>query len=199
MKLRYENGLCLFTLLFLLVVPMLLFKNVYSIAEREINFEILEKGDVSGYCEENYIVVRNEDEWAEVWRRHTLIREPAETPPEVDFSKFMVVCAFMGWRPTTGYSINVEGIWTDGEKVFVEVIKRGPPEGLVVCEMVTCPYVMVLVGRTEMHFVFQVVGEGGETTEYVLDEFSSLVSVSVLFTFLFVTIIMLKIKKNDQY
>jgi hypothetical protein len=43
----------------------------------------------------------------------------------------MVICAFMGQRPTTGYSIDIERIWTDGEKVFVEVVKRRPPEGLL--------------------------------------------------------------------
>ncbi|MBS7621052.1 protease complex subunit PrcB family protein, partial [Candidatus Bathyarchaeota archaeon] len=48
----------------------------------------------------------------------------------------------MGQRPTTGYSIDVERIWTDGEHIFVEVVRRDPPEGFVVGEMITCPYVM---------------------------------------------------------
>ena len=86
--------------------------------------------------------------------------------------------------PTTGYSINVERIWTDGEKVFVDVVKRCPTEGLVVCEMVTCPYVIVLVERTEMHFVFQVVNENGGTAEYVLSEFPSAKFVFLIFAFL---------------
>jgi hypothetical protein len=160
MRLKCKVGLLF--LIALLVLSTSFFKSGYSNGEKEIAFQILEKGDVSGCCEEEYIIVWNEDEWSGIWNRHTLIREPAEPPPEIDFSNFMVVCAFMGQRPTTGYSIDIERIWTDGEKVFVEVVKRRPPEGLVVCEMVTCPYVMALVERTEMHFVFHAVDENGE-------------------------------------
>jgi hypothetical protein len=107
----------------------------------------------------------------------------------------MVVCAFMGQRPTTGYSIDIERVWTDGEKVFVEVVKRRPPEGLVVCEMVTCPYVMVLVERTEMHFVFQVVDENGETSDYVMSELPSAKFTLLIFVFLLSAAVTLKIKK----
>ena len=138
-----------------------------------MHFKFWRKATLAGVVKKNILLLWNEDEWSGIWKRHTLIREPAEPPPEIDFSNFMVVCAFMGQRPTTGYSIDIERIWTDGEKVFVEVVKRRPPEGLVVCEMVTCPYVMVLVERTEMHSVFQVVDENGETSEYVTSEFPS--------------------------
>jgi hypothetical protein len=193
MRLKCRVGLLF--IMVLLVASMLFFKNGYSNGEKDIVFEILEKGDVSGCCEENYVVVGNEDEWVSVWERHALIREPAEPPPEIDFSKFMVVCAFMGRRPTTGYSIDIKRIWTDGEKVFVEVVKSCPPEGLVVCEMVTCPYVMVLVERTDMHFVFQVVDENGGTAEYVLSEFPLAKFAFLIFAFLLAAAVTLKIKK----
>ena len=180
----------------MLVLSTSFFKSGYSNGEKDIAFQILEEGDVSGCCEEEYIIIWNEDEWPGIWKRHTLIREPAEPPPEIDFSNFMVACAFMGQRPTTGYSIDIERIWTDGEKVFVEVVKRRPPEGLVVCEMVTCPYVMVLVERTEMHFVFQVVDENGETSEYVMSEFPSVNIAFLIFPFLLLAVAALKIKKK---
>jgi len=179
----------------LLVCSILMFENSCFAAEQEIKFEILDMGDVSGYGEETYLVVKSEDEWENVWKKHTSVCEPQEQPPEVDFAKNFVICAFMGMRPTTGYSINVERIWTDGEKVFVEVVKRRPPEGLVVCEMVTCPYVMVLVERTEMHFVFQVVDENGETSDYVMSEFPSAKFTLLIFVFLLSAAVTLKIKK----
>ncbi|MEM0057605.1 MAG: protease complex subunit PrcB family protein [Candidatus Bathyarchaeia archaeon] len=107
-----------------------------------------------------------------VWERHTLIFEPMEPPPSIDFSRNIVVCAFMGQCPTTGYSIDVERIWTDGEQVFVEVVKRGPAEGFAVGQMITCPYVMILVEKTGMPFVFNIIDE--EVPKYVLTEFFSL-------------------------
>jgi len=180
----------------LLVVSVSFFKSGYSY-EKEIAFEIMEKGDISGCCEEKYIVVGNEDEWSEVWKRHTFMREPAEPPPEIDFSKFMVVCAFMGRRPTTGYSVDIGRIWTDGEKVFVDVVKYCPPEGLVVCEMLTCPYVMVLVERMDMPFVFQVIDENGGT-EYVVSEFPLAKFAFLLFVLLLVVVVALRMRKGGK-
>jgi len=177
------------------VCSILMFENGCFAAEQEIEFEILDVGDVSGYGEEAYLVVKSEDEWENVWKKHTSVCEPQEQPPEVDFAKNFVVCAFMGMRLTTGYSINVERVWTDGENVFVEVVKRCPPEGLVVCEMVTCPYVMVLMERMDMPFVFQVVDENGETAEYVLGEFPSAKFAFLIFAFLLAAAFTLKIKK----
>ena len=174
---------------------MLIFKNSCFAAEQEIEFEMSDMGDVSGYGEEAYLVVVSEADWVNVWKKHTSICESREQPQEIDFTKNFVICAFMGRRPTTGYSINIERIWTDGEKVFVEVVKRCPPEGLVVCEMVTCPYVMVLVERMDMPFVFQVVDENGETAEYVLGEFPSAKFALLIFAFLLAAAFTLKIKK----
>jgi len=185
----------LFILILLLVCAVLTFENNCFAEEQEIEFEILNVGDVSGYRKEGYLVVKSEADWVNVWEKHTSVCEPQEQPPEIDFSRNFVVCAFMGARPTTGYSINVERIWTDGEKVFVEVVKRCPFEGLVVCEMMTCPYVMVLVERTEMHFVFQVADENGGTAEYVLSEFPLANFAVLLFAFLLAVVVMLKIKK----
>ncbi|MBS7636939.1 protease complex subunit PrcB family protein [Candidatus Bathyarchaeota archaeon] len=130
-----------------------------------------------------------------VWERHTLIRVPQESPPSIDFSKKLVVCAFMGQRPTTGYSIYVERIWTDGEHIFVEVVRRGPPEGFVVGEMITCPYVMVLIEKTDMPFVFHVVDENGDRVKTIFSEFPSTGLAITVISFLCLTAFMLKIKK----
>ncbi|MCS7124117.1 MAG: protease complex subunit PrcB family protein [Candidatus Bathyarchaeota archaeon] len=139
-------------------------------SDRDIPFEVLEKGDVSGFVEEAYFVVKDEIDWVRFWERHTSVREP-RPPPLIDFSRSVVVCAFMGQCPTTGYSISIERIWTDGEYVFVEVFKRCPPKDLAVCQMVTYPYVIVLMDKADMHFVFRVVDENGETAEYMLSEY----------------------------
>jgi len=177
------------------VCSLLIFKNSCFAAEQEIEFEILDMGDVSGYGEEAYLVVVSEADWINIWKKHASICTSQEQPQEIDFTKNFVICAFMGKRPTTGYSINVEKIWTDGEKVFVEVVKRCPPEGLAVCEMVTCPYVMVLVERTEMPFVFQVVDESGETAKYIMSEFPLANYAFLVFGFLLAIVVALKIKE----
>ncbi|MEM2691266.1 MAG: protease complex subunit PrcB family protein [Candidatus Bathyarchaeia archaeon] len=167
-----KSYIVLFFFTILLVFSLCGLENVCSALEREIEFGILEKGDISGYCEEAYFVVENEADWVRVWERHTLIFEPREPPPSIDFSRNIVVCAFMGQCPTTGYSIDVERIWTDGKQVFVEVVKRGLPESFAVGQMITCPYVMILVEKTGMPFVFNIINE--DVPKYVLTEFFSL-------------------------
>lgn len=194
MRLKYKIRYVSFALiLFLLVISVFALSKVHAY-EQEIGFEILERGDCSGYGEEAYIVVKNDAEWITIWERHTLIREPQEPPPSVDFSVNFVVCAFMGRCPTTGYSIDVERIWTDGEQVFVKVVRRGPPDGFAVGEMITCPYVMVLVEKIDMPFVFHVnESEGG--VEAVFSEFPSAVLPVIMFVFLCLMVFVLKAKK----
>ncbi|MEM2280604.1 MAG: protease complex subunit PrcB family protein [Candidatus Bathyarchaeia archaeon] len=159
---------------------------------QEIKFEILEKGDCSGYCEEAYIVVKTEAEWVKIWERHTFIRMPHEPPPCINFSRSLVVCAFMGKRPTTGYSINIERVWTDGEHVYVKVVKQSPYEGLVTCQMVTCPYVMILMEKMDIPFVFWIVDENGETGKHKLTEYSPAVLSGIMLTLLLMTTLIVK-------
>jgi len=164
-------------------------------SEREVHFEILERGDFSGYGEEAYIVVTNEYEWITLWEKHILLREPKEPLPSIDFSRSLVVCAFMGKCPTTGYSIDIKRIWTDGEQVFVEVVKCGPHEGFAVGEMITCPYVMALTEKTDMPFVFQVLDVGNGTAAMLAEFSSSAVMTLIVVLGCFAIFIKIKIKK----
>lgn len=194
MRLKDKSCVVLLFFTILLVSSLCGLENVCFALEREIEFGILEKGDVSGYCEEAYFIVENEADWVMVWERHTLIFEPREPPPSIDFSRNIVVCAFMGQCPTTGYSIDIERIWTNGEQVFVEVVKRCPPEGFAVGQMITCPYAMVLVEKNGMPFVFQV-NEREDGAETVFSEFPSAALSIMIFVFICLMVLMLKIKK----
>ncbi len=199
MRLKCEARLVLFLLILILIVSVFSVFVSEGVASegRELEFEILEMGYISGYGEEAYIVVRTEAEWENVWEKHTVIQVSPEPLPEVNFSTHMLVCAFMGKRTTSGYSITIERIWDDGEAIHVEVVKRGPPEDFVVAQVVTCPYVIVLMERTDLHFVFHVVSENGETVEYVLDEFHTVALIIMLLTVLCVMFVALRIKGSS--
>lgn len=194
MRLRDKICYGLSALILLLVFFMFVLGNVCA-SEQEIGFEILERGDCSGYSEEAYIVVKTESEWITIWERHTLIRVPQESPPYIDFSRSFVVCTFMGRCPTTGYFIDIERVWTDGEHVFVKVTKHGPPEGFLTNPMITCPYIMILMEKVDMPFVFCVVGEDGETREHILTEYPQNFFSSVLFIFLLLVAVALIVRK----
>lgn len=188
----------LFALTLLLVFSKLILGGCYA-SVRVVKFEILEKGDFSGYCEEAYFVVKAEDDWIEVWERHTLVREPKEPPPSIDFSVNFVVCAFLGQCPTAGYSMDINRIWTDGERVFVEVVKHSPPDGFAVALMITYPYVLVLVERIDMAFVFCVINRDGDIVEHVLAEFPSAIFCVCTFCSLLVVVLKMELSYKDQY
>lgn len=108
-----------------------------------------------------------------IWERHTILQEPPASCPDVDFSENVVICAFMGRCPTAGYAICIEGIWTDGELVHVEIIKGSPPEDFAVAQVITCPFIIASIESIDLHLVFHVAEEDGTTTDYVLPEFSA--------------------------
>jgi len=45
-------------------------------AEQEIEFEILDVGDASGYNEESYLVIKSETDWVSVWLKQLLFIFP---------------------------------------------------------------------------------------------------------------------------
>jgi hypothetical protein len=70
------------------------------------------------------LVIKNRDEFSDFWNRFTARIPPGNEippPPEIDFSKEMVVVAAMGARPSSGYWIIIDGACeVDGRvQVFV--------------------------------------------------------------------------------
>ncbi|RLI41210.1 hypothetical protein DRO69_11865 [Candidatus Bathyarchaeota archaeon] len=183
----------LFLVQILILSTSMFLKGSCASENREVEFNIIDSGDISGYLGEAYFVVRTEDEWESLWEIHTAPQLHPPKIPEVDFLNNVVVCAFMGKRPTLGYSISIEKIWTDGERVHVEVIKCSPPEDFALAEVITCPYVIVSMETTDLDFVFHVI-EDGKIVDYVLPEFSG-TAYMLLIIFLSVALVALKFSK----
>ncbi len=149
-------------------------------------------GDISGYEEETYLMVRSQMEWLEMWKKHT---NPylSEIPyPETIWNGEIVICAFMGKRPTTGYSISLERVWIDEERLHVQVIKCSPPKGVMVCTVITCPYVFASTQRTSMEVIFHVCGEDGTKADYILPEFAGSALPIMLFVMVFTALVAMK-------
>ncbi len=164
---------------------------------QDLEFEVLLSGDLSGYVLEKYIVVRTVDVWNEVWENHNaplaLDREGVivwnscavsmlddTCSFDVDFSRKMVVCAFMGERRTAGYSISVERIWVVNETMHVQVPKHSPPQDKAVAQVITYPYVFAAVETNDLDVVFEVVEEDGSMRRLVLPEISAVAAVIFL-------------------
>ena len=146
------------TILFLGVTSLIL--NGQTSENQDLEFEIFDIGDQSGYWEETYLVVRNETEWADVWEKHTLlcVSTGGEHPPrpEISFSEKMVICTFRGRCSTAGYSVSVERIWAENEKIHVEIVHHDPANCSFVAQVITYPYVFVSLEKMEADLVFHV-------------------------------------------
>lgn len=159
------------TLLTLLFIPFASPRSAAS-ETQDLEFEVFACGDQSGYNEETYVVARTEAEWTAVWQRHTRPFLDNQTPPEVDFAEKMLICTFMGEQPTAGYSIRVDRMWVEEERMHVEIEKRAPRTDSVVAQVITYPYTFVLLDASEMEVVFHIPGEGGNEDVLITPEFT---------------------------
>lgn len=187
----------LLAVLFLTVASLVL-KIGQASEIRDVEFEVIEFGDVSGYGEEMYIVIETEAEWTEIWEKHTIVYNSPSLYPKIDFSRFTVICAFMGRRSTTGYSISIERIWANEKRIHVEITKSSPPKNFVVAYMLTYPCVFASLEKTDLDFVFDVTEEDGTTIEYLLPEFSTTVFTLTAFITLSVIIVVLTRKAQKH-
>lgn len=133
---------------------------------QNVEFEVLDHGDLSGYIEETYLVISTESEWARVWEKHISPYMPKKPYPEIIFSKTMVICAFMGKRLTTGYSISLDRIWAEDERMQVVIVKHSPPKHAIVGEVLTYPYIFVSINRTDLEIIFKITEERGKIYEF---------------------------------
>ncbi|NWG11099.1 protease complex subunit PrcB family protein [Candidatus Bathyarchaeota archaeon] len=196
---KLKNGFCLVAFLLLVSsTSSLVLQKSQASESQGIEFSIILFGDFSGYQNEAYIAVRTETEWTDVWQKHMAPFLPESPCPEINFAEKIVVCAFMGMRPTTGYKISVEKMWTDGEKIHVEITKRGPLEGLAVSQVLTQPYVFVSIDKVDEEIILHVTDENGGVTQYTLPEFPAIPFVLITFVVLSAATIALKRKgKRD--
>jgi len=77
--------------------------------------------------------------WSALWVRIYLGLQPQPPLPAVDFASDRLLVAAMGWRPTGGYSINIDSVVRSqgGTVVYVTMTAPGPSCGTT--QTVTSP------------------------------------------------------------
>ena len=101
-------------------------------------------GTQSGIHQAEQKVVRSEPEWQALWKRH----RTQGSPPKVDFSKEMALCAFLGTRPTTGYQVEIASVRQGVGKLVVTVEETAPPRGNFTGQVITYPFAIVAVRKS---------------------------------------------------
>lgn len=124
--------------------------------EEDVAFETLEyndgadvKGSASGVDRHLLTVVRDVNAFGELWAEHSLGFAPQPAQPDVAFGTDMVIGAFMGERPTGGYSIEIEDVRENDEFIVVEVEMETPGDNCDVTQAVTQPHHMIVLADSE--------------------------------------------------
>lgn len=109
--------------------------------------ETVDRGTRSGIKDQRLSVIRDLDAWQALWAEHKAGQRPLPPLPYVDFSREMIIGAFLGERPTSGYSIEIVGIHITEEGWVVRVQVSTPLPGVALLQVLTQPYHLVKVPR----------------------------------------------------
>jgi hypothetical protein len=140
----------------IVLLAVFLIMQAFGVTEigARIKFRTIDQGELSQYEGSGYFVINDADQWANLWSQHVrnpLSRSRAPPPPNVDFSNSTIIAVFLGFRPTTGYGIEVKEIIDTGLTVVVKV-QQTHSDGMG--EMITYPYHIVEAGKITKYIIF---------------------------------------------
>jgi hypothetical protein len=103
----------------------------------------LDKGSASDVSAARQVTVRDRDAWTSLWRAHRTTR----SPPDVDFSREMVVGVFLGSRPTAGFAVEIVAYREAGDGVVVQYRETTPAPDAITAQVIVSPYHLVAIPK----------------------------------------------------
>jgi protease stability complex PrcB-like protein len=101
----------------------------------------------SGLDESRREVIRDAASWSRLWSQIHAGRIPVPPLPAVDFGREMLIAVASGTRPTAGFSIQVTGVTTRGDRLEVAVLERCPDADAILAQVLTQPVSVVRVAK----------------------------------------------------
>jgi len=117
----------------------------------------------SGIWDQLRLVVRDPETWANLWKQiHSLGPGNPPSPqapplPDIDFSREMVIVAAMGRRPSSNYSIIIDGAFAYERNYRLEVMVRSVEnrKGCGAFTVMTAPIDIVRLPKTDRTVLFR--------------------------------------------
>lgn len=110
----------------------------------------------SGLSTPTQLVIRDEESWKQLWKRHNNVVIPTPPLPNVDFARDMIVVVAIGQRPTGGYGVRVQSARKSGDKLVVAALETKPADGALVPMVLSAPYDFCVVPRFDGEVAFEV-------------------------------------------
>jgi hypothetical protein len=111
-------------------------------------FKTVRSGSHSGIYKHHYAVIRGRDKFAALWKRTLARQYPTPAPPDIDFSRHMVIAVFLGEQRTGGYEITVDRLIRTWNGLKVVVRERHPGAGCLTTQMLTQPFAIIKTPAT---------------------------------------------------
>jgi len=118
-----------------------------------LNFETLSIGHYCSHVEKANYVINSLDEWTQLLERSHL---DVTKLPEINFTNYTVIAAFMGEQRTGGYSIEIKKIKDSGKEIIVHIKEKAPAKGAITTMVLTQPYHVVKAKKITKPVVFRV-------------------------------------------
>jgi hypothetical protein len=137
---------------FLLAAALILGSTAGAPKDRvNVNYLLVEEGDIVTPTDDkpSISVYTTESKFNDFYRYLHMDKVPVQDPPAIDFSQDYVLFIDYGQQTTAGYHIQVHEVYQrkDGSLV-VKAFLVGPPNKFVTAEVVTYPYLLMTVPRS---------------------------------------------------
>ena len=111
-----------------------------------------------GPKETTFRAVHSQDEWNHLWGSlERNVVGPRADAPHVDFTRFTMVVAALGTRPTGGYTVSIQNARREGSMVIVSVLEVRPHgKGCTVTDSLTYPIAIALIPQTDRAVRFEI-------------------------------------------
>ena len=129
-------------------------KNEPSQPGQTNKMRIIAKGAFSGYQQPAHLVITNETQWAEVWKKHSVQEKPARPLPKVDFEKETVLFIAAGQKTTGGYSVEISRVADIAGQTAVFLKTRTPKPGGIQLQSLTAPFHIVAIPKVKGPLMF---------------------------------------------
>jgi len=126
------------------------------------------KGQRSSIHQFKTVIIESEPGWVKLWEEHSgslqadpqtrsFAKEPqaASTTPTINFENFQVVAIFAGEKPTGGYSIEIISVQKISDKLIIQYKERAPSPNLMVIQILTQPFHIMTIPKTNLPISFQ--------------------------------------------
>jgi hypothetical protein len=117
--------------------------------ETPLSIATVEKGDRSGIRGPLQTVIRNQDEWKALWKRHSSTDTNPPPAPIIDFDREIVVGIFLGEKRTGGYEVEIVRAERRDSSLYFYYREESPPPGAMVTQALTQPFHLVKIAKYE--------------------------------------------------